>query len=435
MMLWFTQVRRSLVLAVIPLVALLMVVSINSPSDSWRGGWSNGTGHLSQLSVLVDVVVALLAAWEAGRFQRSGISRVDVVAPRSEFARLLVVFVYVWFLGLATLFVTFLYMSQLMVGGGRPWWWILLDVGMSVGSFSALGLVLGTWWRSRLAAPVAAVATYTWVVYGSSVLQTGRPQSLFASGLSGTNCCSFAFSVAGKPLVASLGWSFGLTVVGLLLVYLRACNRVGLGSPRDRVLLLSAVVIVGVGATTGVVSDGGSPTSPIRATLAQRCVKTPGGVSVCDFTQLSYELPILTAGVEYAERKVPVGWIPHRLVPLPSSREIAFRMGTGFVGGLSFQDPWTESAREAATGVALSYFPLMSSCQNKVTARVLLTLQVDTQLSETLINNHVLDVTMGQRPPNVPFPNDLMWASWGQQVRFISSNLAQIVRCQPLYPN
>jgi hypothetical protein len=163
-----------------------------------------------------------------------------------------------------------------------------------------------------------------------------------------------------------------------------------------------------------------------------------GGVSVCDYTQLSYELPIVARGVNYARSRVPTAWIPKLFIPASSpynSRFIHFRYGVGYIGGVSFLDPWTVSPEAAAVGVVESYFPLMMSCQNKTSARTLQTLQIDTQLAGTLISNHLTQSNVGSPPANVPYPGSLTWAPWKAQERFISSTLVQIRGCRPVYLN
>jgi len=418
----------------VPLLGALLAVSINSPSDSWRSAWDAASGHLSQLTVLIDVVVALLAAWEAGRFRRSGLARLEASALRTEFWRLLGVMVSSALLGIAALVLIVVYSSFYVVGGGHPWVAVFLEDALAIVTFATWGTALGAWWTSRLAAPLAAVSTYGWLVYGSSVLVVGRPQSLFPAALSGVNCCAFTHSMVGRTEVATAGWQLGIIGGLLCSMYMRSGQRTVMFSWARQFVLGAVAVLLVVAGGTLVVVDGGSPTSAIRSPMAEACLHQPDGFEICDYAQLSYLLSKYQSGIEVAVTQVPESWIPHRLIPLPATSVISVSRGTGYLAAVSVE-PWTLSAEQIAVGVANSYFHLMMSCRSGLHGPALQELQRDTELASVLVANRVSQTAPGSLPFGVPYPASLVWAPWATQRQFISNTLARIWECRADYFN
>jgi len=433
-MIWCTQIRRSLTIVLIPVVAALMAVSINSPSDAWREAWDGASGHISELSVLIDVVVALLAAWEAGRFRRSGLSRLESSVLRSEFPRLVGVIASSALFGVATLTVVALYMSRYVVGGGHPWIEVFAEDVAAIVTFATFGTAIGTWWTSRLAAPVTAVAAFGWLVYGGTALESGRPQSLFPAALTGTNCCAFNYSIVGRSLAATLGWQFGLAGGLLILILLRTLQRKGTTAWLQQGLIGGVAIALALAGATLVAVDGGNPTSAIRAPMAQRCLHLPDGYGVCDYTQMAYMLPLYRNGINAAKSQLPPSWLPHHFVPLPSSRLLTVSRGTGYIAGGAIES-WTQSTTNFAVGIATSYFHLMMACRSGLHGQQLQTLQRDTELAGFLITSRVNGAKPGPKPQGIPYPDSLTWAQWSTQSRFIDATLARIWRCRAEYLN
>ncbi len=428
---WLTRVRRSLTLIMAPVLVGLMALSINSPSDTWRGDWGALSNQLANLSVLVDVVVALTAAWESGRISRSGLSRLELSFPRSSARYLLSVIITTSALGLLVLAGTGWYMASYELAQGSFWPGIIAESAAGVFVSAAFGVFVGTVWRSRLAAPAAGVVIYVWTVFGESYWKTGRPQSLVPLSI---RCCDIFHSVNGRSLVAALIWLGALGVAFVGGVVMLANSRSRLLSRESTLSGGLALIIVLSGGILVVAKAGGSQVSLLRRTVPQTCGRSSLGIEVCDYSPYRFVIPIYERGADYALTHLAGVAFPHYFTPVPYYGNFQLHVDHGYLGG-SFGDLWAESTDDVASSLAASNFQLMWACASGLRGTQLNSLQMETQLANQMINNHLLHSSPGPEPLGLTYPEKLAWAPWVTQRTYISSTWTKIRQCRPIFLN
>jgi hypothetical protein len=171
-LLWL-ELRRNAMPWVLPLIAALFWFDSYRPSEAqpaiWglRAFWNLGQGH-----TLIDFgpFVAAAAAWMASRDSRRGIADLVTVTARPRWAAHLATWAATaaWAVAgyLACTGVMFAVYARQHVQGTPPWWWVAVGAA-GVLAFSAAGFVLGAWYPSRFAAPLAAFGGFLVLVLSS----------------------------------------------------------------------------------------------------------------------------------------------------------------------------------------------------------------------------------------------------------------------------
>lgn len=429
-MTWWYRLRRSLGPHMVLILIVLMVLSVNSPSDAWRNDWTGWSSQWGLIAVPIDVVVAITSAWEAGRFTRSGFSRIEPTLPRSSARSLAAVSVIHFALGAVVLVTTGVYMGHYVFGGGSPLYGLALETVLGLWVSSAGGVLVGTVWRSRLAAPLAGVLVYVWMVFGQLYLGNGRPQTLVPVSL---QCCDIFHSENGRSLVAAVVWlvALWLAITGSTILVVRRRSR--LATSREvHIGGVGVLIVIAVG-VSGVIVGGGPQVSPLRSVVpAQLCQRYSAGFTVCDYAPDAYEIPLLARGIALARTRLTGVPLPTRFVPPPySSTHFVLRPGTGFL--ILTESAWTQSTSQIAVSAVSSNFYLMEGCLSGLRGSSLLKLQQRTQIVQELISNRLLRVKLGPAPPVATSEETLPWASWNKQVGFIQQTWQQILQCRPFY--
>ena len=156
------ELRRNAMPWILPLVAALFWFDSYRPSTGTpplyglRTFWNMGQGH-----TILDFgpFVAGVAAWMGSRDGRRGLADLVTTTSRPRWTAQLAtwaataiwaVVAYLVFVG-----VMFAVYARQGVAGTPPWWYVAVGA-TAVAAFSAAGFVIGAWWPSRFAAPVAA---------------------------------------------------------------------------------------------------------------------------------------------------------------------------------------------------------------------------------------------------------------------------------------
>jgi hypothetical protein len=161
---------------ILPVIAVLFWFDSYRPSTIqppiWvlRTFWNMGQGH-----TIIDFgpFVAGVAAWIGSRDARRGTADLVTAAARPRWAAQLATWAAtaVWAVGAYLVFVGVLFgvYAHQGVQGSPPWWWVAVGA-TAVAAFSAAGFVVGAFFPSRFAAPVAAFGGFLAMVMSS---QTG----------------------------------------------------------------------------------------------------------------------------------------------------------------------------------------------------------------------------------------------------------------------
>jgi hypothetical protein len=170
------ELRRNAMPLLLPLIAVLFWFDSYRPSTGqpplWmlRTFWNMGQGH-----TIIDFgpFVAGIAAWMGSRDARRGTADLVTATARPRFAAQLATWAAtaIWAVGAYLVFVgvMFAVYAQQGVQGAPPWWWVAVGA-TAVTAFSAAGFAVGTFFRSRFAAPLAAFGGFLAMVMSS---QTG----------------------------------------------------------------------------------------------------------------------------------------------------------------------------------------------------------------------------------------------------------------------
>ena len=170
------ELRRNAMPWVLPLIAALFWFDSYRPSTGTaqlyglRTFWNMGQGH-----TIIDFgpFVAGVAAWMGSRDGRRGLADLVIATARPRWAAQLATWAAtaIWAVAayLAFVGVMFAVYAHQGVGGTPPWWWVAVGA-TAVIAFSAVGFVIGAYWPSRFAAPVAAFAGFLAMALSS---QTG----------------------------------------------------------------------------------------------------------------------------------------------------------------------------------------------------------------------------------------------------------------------
>jgi hypothetical protein len=170
------ELRRNAMPWILPVIAVLFWFDSYRPSTAqppiWvlRTFWNMGQGH-----TFIDFgpFVAGLAAWMGSRDARRRTGDLVTVAARPRWATQLATWsaTAIWAVGgyLAFTGVMFGVYAHHGVQGSPPWWWVAVGA-TAVTAFSAAGFVVGVYFPSRFAAPVAAFGGFLALAMSS---QTG----------------------------------------------------------------------------------------------------------------------------------------------------------------------------------------------------------------------------------------------------------------------
>lgn len=167
-----TEVLRSAapVAAVTTLVlGALMMYSEASGFGGWPGRWMPFAASIRNSFLVLAPVVVAIGAWQAGRERRRRIREQLAATARPGWQPLVTTWAAVTLGATAGLLVIIAAGAALVApvatyaGGG--WWWVLAVAVPALAAMSALGVALGRAVPFRLTAPVAAIVTYSLMVY------------------------------------------------------------------------------------------------------------------------------------------------------------------------------------------------------------------------------------------------------------------------------
>jgi hypothetical protein len=168
------EVRRNAMPWILPLIAVLFWFDSYRPSTTQpalyvlRTFWNLGQGH-----TIIDFgpFVAGVAAWMGSRDGRRRTADLVNVTAQPRWIPQLATWAAtaIWAVAAYLVFTGVLiavYASQ-GVQGQPPWWWVAVGA-TAVAAFSAAGFVVGAFWPSRFAAPLAAFGGFLAMVFSSN---------------------------------------------------------------------------------------------------------------------------------------------------------------------------------------------------------------------------------------------------------------------------
>jgi hypothetical protein len=170
------ELRRNAMPYMLPLIAVLFWFDSYRPSTAmpalWvlRTFWNMGQGH-----TIIDFgpFVAGVAAWMGSRNGRRAVADLTTTTARPRWTAQLITWAAtaIWAAGayLAFVGVMFAVYAGQHVQGQPPWWWVAVGAAAVV-AFSAAGFMVGAFFPSRFAAPLAAFGGFLAMMMSS---QTG----------------------------------------------------------------------------------------------------------------------------------------------------------------------------------------------------------------------------------------------------------------------
>ena len=322
-MLYWKVLRHSLLLPSAVLLIALSYLAASAQASAWQSDWATASAHLLSTVVVIGPLTAGIAAWEAGRFRRSGFGFLMLSMPRSSqsYARFVIIGTFVAaLLGFASAAVV---VKERVIGGGTVWWPIILLGVLALLVCAILGFALGSYASSIVAAPLSIFATYVWMVFGSVSL--GGPWVRLSPITQ--DCCSINSELSSVVTTSEFCWLIALLVFGLLLI--RAKARLELTSELNAGRTASHFLPASVSILAGLVIVGiyGGPMTVTAATIPQpSCDRSKEAVTVCTWPQHEYQLQRTMDAVKYLQLKLPGVKLPTLFLEsgLPGPRKGSF---------------------------------------------------------------------------------------------------------------
>lgn len=284
-LLWI-ELRRGQLPLILPLIALLFWFDSYRPSTSQEPlyalvtFWNMGQGH-----TIIDFgpFVAGMAAWTGSRDGRRGTLDLVTATPRPRWTTQLATWAAtaIWAVASYLVFVAamFAVYAHRGVAGEPPWWWVAVGA-TAVAAFSAAGFTLGTLFRNRFIAPLAAFGGFFVMMMSS---QTGFRDTSGWALILPTNSNGNLQQDSGifYPYLPDLPIAriMFLAGIGVAMLGLAGLPAAASGSRRLRVVA-AAVIAAGVASTaTGV-------------TLASTATLGPHGIVIPALHDAAEDRPI-----------------------------------------------------------------------------------------------------------------------------------------------
>lgn len=164
-----TEVLRSAAPAAAVTTLVLGALMVYSEASGWSGRWMPFAASVRNSFLILAPVVVAIGAWQAGRERRRRIREQLAATARPGWQPLVTTWAAVTLGAMAGLLVVIAAGAALVApvatyaGGG--WWWVLAVAIPAIAAMSALGVAVGPAVPFRLTAPVAAIVTYSLLVY------------------------------------------------------------------------------------------------------------------------------------------------------------------------------------------------------------------------------------------------------------------------------
>lgn len=313
MTLWWIEARRGTALTAGAIAgAALAALFLHDPGE-WVGRWSASMMKVRSDAPFLLAVVAMSAAWQAGREHRRGTYEMLTHAARPRWQSILLTWgavtaASVAGIGLSYGILALLFIARFASYTGTAWIAPLLVCVPAVAAATALGTVAGTLLRQRLVAPLVGIGVYV----GVSYLQYAGTRGWLVPG-------TWSDGQTARPPVPvtllQLVWF--LAVTGSLL---------GLALSTWRRRLVAAVVPALVAAVAGTLLVGApDPSGDRGATVTDVAASRPvcerfDAVRVCVARVNAFLLPSLGPGVAASL---------HRIAVLPDGPRTAVDYETG----------------------------------------------------------------------------------------------------------
>ncbi|CCH32643.1 hypothetical protein ABZ816_37090 [Actinosynnema sp. NPDC047251] len=279
--------RRGAAPIAVPVMALLGLYA-GTRGDSWFVDWGWASGQLQQHGVLLVPLTAAIAAWDASRDRRTGTPLLIRTYSRPQLTWLLLNGAGALIAGMIGWTMAFATIAMNVRGGGGPYWSVVLLGPLCIVASVLLGAAAGHYLPRYLAAPLAAVAVWLGLAFGST-----SADPLIAR-LSAVNreCCDVASQPVAVTVAGQWLWILGLGLVGLAVLAL----------PRVVVVAVVAALatLVATTAVAMIQSTDGQLTEA-RSATAESCA-TRDGITVCMWPEHAADVDAwLTAAARFRD--------------------------------------------------------------------------------------------------------------------------------------
>ena len=265
------------------------------PGD-WAGRWTAWALYSRTALIILCPVAVMLGTWQAGREHRRRTAGTILLAPRPVW----------WSRALTCLAVSAgllagsaaalgllaaVDVAPLATYAGGGWWWPLLVGVPGLLAASSLGIVVGTWVRWRIAAPVAGLLTYV-LLASTDYVQSATAWLAPNVDLFGPD--RIAGAITGWQAV----WFVGLAVVAVLAA--SVTGRRPVRAVVGALALAGAVtVLAGSAVLGGPAQDPQTAARQDPEAIRPACVER-GDLSVCATQDEGFLLPQLADRADHA---------------------------------------------------------------------------------------------------------------------------------------
>ncbi len=147
----------------------LMMYSLADGWSGWPGRWMPFAASIRMSFLSLAPFAVACGAWQAGRERRRRIGEQLAAAARPSWQPLVATWAAVTLGATAGLLVVMgagaALVAPVATYAGGGWWWLLAVAALAMAAMTAVGVALGRALPFRLTAPVAAIVTYTLLVY------------------------------------------------------------------------------------------------------------------------------------------------------------------------------------------------------------------------------------------------------------------------------
>ncbi|MFI7079620.1 hypothetical protein ACIBO1_20180 [Micromonospora sp. NPDC049903] len=132
--------------------------------DDWGGRWAGLANYLRMSMLVLCALMVAAGAWQSGRERRRDMDELIASTPRPRWQPLAVAWLAVTLSGTAGLLAAFagaaVLVARVATYAGGGWWWTLIVGVLALAAAGALGVLVGRLVPLRVAAPIAALASY-----------------------------------------------------------------------------------------------------------------------------------------------------------------------------------------------------------------------------------------------------------------------------------